>query len=416
MANVSPIRTEEDYEAALARVSELMDALSCPDGQIEDENHPDRVELDVLVDLVELYESRHYPIGLPSPIAAIEFHMDQTGMTPRDLVPFIGSRAKVSEVLSGKRAITMSMARALHQHLGISADILLQEPGAAFDFTFDDIEPNRFPLKAMAKCGWIPDLPDLADRAEELIRGLIERAGGREVAVTPLYHKNDHRRINAKTDEYALSAWCWQVMATANDHPLAVAYKPGTVTQDFLRQIAQLSPFEDGPKRAKGFLAKRGIALEVVPHLPRTHLDGAALRLAGGRPVIGLTLRYDRIDNFWFCLLHELAHVGLHMDSDGEAAFVDDHTLRDVEDSGQNPKEAQADQWAEEALVPEAAWDESVVRESPTGMAVINIAHEIGVHPAIVAGRVRHERGNYRLLSQFVGTGQVRRQFAVQES
>jgi HTH-type transcriptional regulator/antitoxin HigA len=205
-------------------------------------------------------------------------------------------------------------------------------------------------------------------------------------------------------------------MATANDHPLAVAYKPGTVTQDFLRQIAQLSPFEDGPKRAKGFLAKRGIALEVVPHLPRTHLDGAALRLAGGRPVIGLTLRYDRIDNFWFCLLHELAHVGLHMDSDGEAAFVDDHTLRDVEDSGQNPKEAQADQWAEEALVPEAAWDESVVRESPTGMAVINIAHEIGVHPAIVAGRVRHERGNYRLLSQFVGTGQVRRQFAVQES
>ncbi len=107
MANVSPIRTEEDYEAALARVSELMDALSCPDGQIEDENHPDRVELDVLVDLVELYESRHYPIGLPSPIAAIEFHMDQTGMTPRDLVPFIGSRAKVSEVLSGKRAITI---------------------------------------------------------------------------------------------------------------------------------------------------------------------------------------------------------------------------------------------------------------------------------------------------------------------
>ncbi len=146
MANVSPIRTEEDYEAALARISELMDTLSGPDGQIEDENHPDRVELDVLADLVELYESRHYPIGLPSPIAAIEFHMDQTGMTPRDLVPVVGSRAKVSEVLSGKRAITMSMARALHQHLGISTDVLLQQSGAAFDSTFDDLNPRRFPL------------------------------------------------------------------------------------------------------------------------------------------------------------------------------------------------------------------------------------------------------------------------------
>jgi HTH-type transcriptional regulator/antitoxin HigA len=332
--------------------------------------------------------------------------MDQTGMTPRDLVPFIGSRAKVSEVLSGKRAITMSMARALHQHLGISADILLQEPGAAFDFTFDDIEPNRFPLKAMAKCGWIPDLPDLADRAEELIRGLIERAGGREVAVTPLYHKNDHRRINAKTDEYALSAWCWQVMATANDHPLAVAYKPGTVTQDFLRQIAQLSPFEDGPKRAKGFLAKRGIALEVVPHLPRTHLDGAALRLGSGSPVIGLTLRYDRIDNFWFSLMHELAHVGLHLDNGEDESFIDDLSLNVTD-----PLEKEADRHARDALIPAEIWESTPVRERATVLAVYDLAQELGVHPAVIAGRVRHEKGNYRLLSQLVGSGKVRRQF-----
>ena len=416
MANVSPVRTEEDYEAALARISELMDALSGPDGQIEDENHPDRVELDVLADLVELYESRHYPIGLPSPIAAIEFHMDQTGMTPRDLVPVVGSRAKVSEVLSGKRAITMSMARALHQHLGISADVLLQQSGAAFDSTFDDLNPRRFPLKAMAKRGWVPNAPDRTDNAEELITGLIERAGGREVAVDPLCRKNPYRRINAKTDEYALKAWCWQVMATANDHPMAVAYKPGTVTRDFLRQVARLSPLEDGPRRAKDFLASRGIAFEVVPHLPRTHLDGAALRLATDRPVIGLTLRYDRIDDFWFCLLHELAHVGLHLDGD-EAAFFDDHSLRNVENGGQqDPKEVQADESAEEALIPEAAWKGSIVRGSPTGMAVISLAHEIGVHPAIVAGRVRHDSGNHRRLSQFVGTGQVRRQFEVWES
>ena len=103
MADIRPIRTEEDYEAALARIAELMDALSPPEGQIEDEADPRRVELDVLSDLVEQYEDRHYPIDFPGPVAAIEFQMDQMGMTPRDLIPFIGTRAKVSEVLSGKR-------------------------------------------------------------------------------------------------------------------------------------------------------------------------------------------------------------------------------------------------------------------------------------------------------------------------
>ena len=123
--------------------------------------------------------------------------------------------------------------------------------------------------------------------------------------------------------------------------------------------------------------------------------------------MIGLTLRYDRIDNFWFCLLHELAHVGRHMDADGDAAFVDDLTLRDVEGSREDPTEIQADEWAEEALIPRAIWETSAVRQQPTPMAIINLANALQVHPAIVAGRVRHEQRNYRLLSQFVGTGKV---------
>ena len=87
---------------------------------------PEGRELDVLADMVDLYESRHEPMGWPDPVAAIEFRMEQAGLDPRDLIPFIGSRAKVSEVLSGKRAITMPMARALHEHLGTPADVLLR--------------------------------------------------------------------------------------------------------------------------------------------------------------------------------------------------------------------------------------------------------------------------------------------------
>ena len=182
------------------------------------------------------------------------------------------------------------------------------------------------------------------------------------------------------------------------------------MTPELLKAVAQSSRLEEGPRLAVKLLAQYGIAVEVVPHLPRTHLDGAALRLGDGRPVIGLTLRYDRIDNFWYCLMHELAHVRLHLDADKDDIFVHDHSLRGREVSHDNSKESEADTCAEEALIPEAAWDASEVSRNPSGMAVMALALDLGIHPAIVAGRVRYERGNYRLLSQFVGSGQVRRQ------
>lgn len=405
MGMIKPIRIEADYEAALARIDALMDAeAGTPEGE----------ELDVLTDLVEHYEAKHVPMGYPSAVAAIEFRLEQAGLTQRDLVPFIGSRAKVSEVLSGKRQITMPMARALHEHLGIPAEVLLQEPGASLADPLARIEWNRFPVKAMAKLGWIPKVKNLESRAEELIGDLIRRAGGLAVACAALHRrKNDYARANAKMDPYALKAWCWKVLADANEARPPVSYKLGTITLDFLGQLARLSWSNEGPRLAKEFLAKHGISLVVVRHLPRTYLDGAALKLGDGTPVVGLTLRYDRVDSFWFCLLHELAHLGRHMDSDGDVAFVDDLTLREVEGGRRDSKEAQADQWAEEALVPLAIWETSEARGNPTPMAVVNLSKALQVHPAIVAGKIRHEQKNYRLLSHFVGTGEVRRQFGL---
>ena len=399
---IKPIRTEEDHKRALARIDEIFDA---------EEGTPESDELDVLVDLVSYYESQNVDIGFPDPISAIEFRMDQAGLSQRDLVPFIGSPAKVSEVLSGKRDLTMSMARALHEHLGIPADVLLQKRGAEFDVALDEIEPRRFPLKEMAKRGWIPQIRDLIDHAEELLRGLIDQAGGPRVATLPLYRKNGHRRINAKTDPYALRAWCWRVLALANQNPIQTSYRPGTVSEQFMREVAQLSVYEDGPRRAQAHLREHGIALVIERHLPRTHLDGAALCFRAGRPVIGLTLRYDRIDNFWFSLMHELAHVGRHLDCDENELFIDDLSL-----TGGDRLEEEADRAARDALIPPRIWESNPLRDRATVLAVFDLAREVGVHPAVIAGRVRHERGNYRLLSQLVGSGKVRRQFAPGES
>ena len=96
METIETIRNEAEYETALARISDLMDALSGSQGQIAEEHHPDRVELETLVSQVECYENKHYPIDPPSPSATIEFQIDQTGTTPSDLTPLTDKHEKVS--------------------------------------------------------------------------------------------------------------------------------------------------------------------------------------------------------------------------------------------------------------------------------------------------------------------------------
>lgn len=403
MSHIKPIRSERDHVAAMARIERLMDA---------EPGTPEADELDLLADLVEHYEIKHFPIPKPTPLEAIRFRMEQGGLTPRDLVPIFGSRAKVSEVLSGKRPLTMATARALHEHFGIPAEVLLQAPQSMEAAAGEPVDYKRYPLKEMAKRGWVRDISRLDEQANVLLDDLITRTGCDRAAVVSLYRKNDHARANAKTDPFALEAWCWQVLATANANVPRAEWKEGTVTQEFLREVAQLSWSSEGPRLAKEFLEQHGISLVILEHLPRTYLDGAALRLADGRPVIALTLRYDRIDHFWFSLMHELAHVGRHLGSAECHGFVDDLSLRDSESTGADPREREADEWAEEALIPRAVWEFSPVRENPTPAAIEELARSLRIHPAIVAGRVRHEQRNYKLLSHYVGKDEVRRQFA----
>jgi HTH-type transcriptional regulator / antitoxin HigA len=112
-----PIRTETDYQEALREVEALFDAAP---------NTPECDRLDVLSTLVEVYEKREFPIALPDPIEAIQYYMEARGWTRRDLEPCIGSRARVSEVLSRKRSLTLEMVRKLNQQLGIPAEVLIQ--------------------------------------------------------------------------------------------------------------------------------------------------------------------------------------------------------------------------------------------------------------------------------------------------
>ncbi len=114
---IKPIKTEADYEAALEEVERLFGAKP---------NTPEADRLEVFTTLIEAYEERHYSIPLPDPIEAILYHMESRGLSRRDLEPFIGSRARVSEVLNRRRSLTMEMIRSLNTGLGIPAEVLIQ--------------------------------------------------------------------------------------------------------------------------------------------------------------------------------------------------------------------------------------------------------------------------------------------------
>ncbi len=116
---IKPVKTKDDYRAALKEIEKLMSAQpGTPDGDL----------FDVLVTLVEAYESKNYPLDLPDPVEAIKFIMEQKGLTVKDLEPMIGRSNRVYEILSHKRPLTLKMIRRLHKGLGIPAECLIKQP------------------------------------------------------------------------------------------------------------------------------------------------------------------------------------------------------------------------------------------------------------------------------------------------
>ena len=131
---IKVIRTEADYEAALEQLESLLAA---------DPAARDADLIEVLSVLIERYEEENFPVEMPDPIEAIKFRMDQKGLKQKDLVPFMGSKGIVSEVLNHRRKLSQNMIRALHKGLGIPYKILMQDPEAAFqeqEFFIDDFQ------------------------------------------------------------------------------------------------------------------------------------------------------------------------------------------------------------------------------------------------------------------------------------
>jgi HTH-type transcriptional regulator/antitoxin HigA len=384
------LKTEGDYVAAVARLSELMDADPELGSSAED-------ELELLALVIRAYEESRFPPSPPNPIDAILFRMDQQGLGQKDLTPYIGSLSKVSEVLSRKRPLSLAMIRRLHVGLGIPAEILI---GETFDLSAEpNVDYTKFPLLEMQERGLFDDVrrsaQQLKEYAEELINTFFRGMpglGGRPVLLRATLHQNGARAM----DENALLVWQACVLRKARARDLKGKYEQGTITQQWLRDLVRLSSFEKGPLLAQEYLSNYGIALVFEKHFDKTYLDGAAM-LDGETPIVGLTLRHDRLDNFWFALLHELIHIQRHVTP--EAPCIADNLDDKTRSSDQ---EQEADFEASEALIPEVAWNAAAVRTTYAVEDAVSLARQLQVHPAIVAGRVRKETKNWRLLSNLI--------------
>ncbi len=395
---IRPVNSEQAYDEAIERVEMLWGAES---------GTPEGDELDVLLTLVRVYEKENHPVPPPTPIEAISFIMDQKGMKQADLVPYFGSRSRVSEVLRGKRTLSLSMIRSLNTHLNIPAEILIQE-GMDLPRDGEGVNWDSFPVAEIVNRGWVTGY-DPRTQAEEIMRELASRA----CADSCFTEQNQAclrqgARPNEKDDPYSINAWILGVLAHAEQIETEVKFNPEIIDDSFIIRVIYLSVLKDGPLRAKEYLQNKGIKLVTVPHFKQTYLDGAALINKKGEPLIALSLRYDRLDNFWFTLAHELAHLAMgHVHRAEGQCILDNLDLREPQDQ----IESEADALAIRSLIPRELWEIHPARNTGKLTDAIDLALKADIHLSIVAGRIRYENSNYGILSSHVGKGMVRKLF-----
>lgn len=393
------IKSEADYETALAHLETLMDAEP---GTSQEE------ELELFAVLIENYERENFPIGLPDPIEAIKFRMDQQGLTRKDLEQYIGSPSKVSEVLNHKRPLSLGMIRALHQGLDIPAEVLLQEEGT--ELTEPEYELQKYPFTEMFNEGYFNFFNGTLQEAKEFKEELLTRLFSAFQGLT--FEKTYCRASsNEKVDEFALEAWQARVLAIANEQDLP-PYTPDLLTEESIEYLVRLSAFDEGPLLAREFLQKRGVPLIILKHLSHTYLDGACFKSPSGRPIVGMTLRHDRMDNFWFTLIHELGHLFLHLEKDN-FAFFDETETKNGRSKPCDPMEEEADDFASKHLLPEDLWQRwrTRVGKMISKDEIRLFAKYMCISPSIVAGRLRWETGDYEKYFAMLGNKTVKRLF-----
>ncbi len=187
-----------------------------------------------------------------------------------------------------------------------------------------------------------------------------------------------------------------------------VSYFNG-LTNGALKELSELSLDARNLSVVSSHLLRHGIILIYLPQTSGMRTDGVLFRLSSGNPVIGMSLRYNRYDYYWFTLMHELSHVALHFNGMNSPHFDC------LEDTDKALMELEADKLAKDTLISRNDWRTASARKSFTEQELLSCAQNLSIHPAILAGMIRYDTGNYKIFSSTVQAIDIRKALLTDE-
>ena len=341
--------------------------------------------------------------------------LKERGWTQRTLAVVLEKdETTINKIVAGKGAVTTETALALEDVFGVDAERFL-ELQRKYDLAIARIsaKPNReratraalfgdLPIAAMVKRGWIraDDPQDL----EAVSRGLVRFFGVStldEIEILP--HAARKTEVNSDPTPAQL-AWLYRVKAIAEEQ-LVSKFSTSSLEQAISR-LHSLTIAPEEARKVPRILAEAGIRFVIVEPLPSAKIDGVCFWLHDSAPVIGLSMRHDRIDNFWFVLRHELEHVRLGHGRNNKKMMLD--TELEGEQTGSNVAEEElaANLAAQEFCVPKSKMDAFIARKAPffSERDLIGFSKLMKVHPGIVAGQLQHRTGRYDRFRQHIAT------------
>ena len=327
------------------------------------------------------------------------------GWSQKDLARKLGLREQAIQRYESERYRAISLAGYIRVARALSLDLSanfnsLRGKEWMPSFEVSPTEAQKVLKHARAQ-GWLQgDNASDDNGISQLVKYVAEHV---EMHGTPSLLRTG-LNVEDHSEDWSLLSWKAQITRRAKviiDRE-KLKYRPLDVS--WLKDLVRLSSLEDGPTQAVQLLKQHGIVLVAERNIPGMNVDGAAF-LVDQIPVIGLTLLRDSIDNFWFTLMHEVAHVILHYRTGLAAGFFDD-----IESAEIDELEEEANRFASNMLIPEELWSRSPARIAKTADPIERFAEQLGISSAIVFGRIRLERKNYALFTDKIGRNKVRKQ------
>lgn len=334
--------------------------------------------------------SKRIPAEVFSPGEFIREELDARGWTQEDLAQIMERPLRlVNELVNAKKQITPDTARGLAEAFGTDALYWLSLDGA---YRLSHLTPasdsvgrrarlyEKFPVREMVKRGWI----QRSDNLDVLEHRVLQHHNIRSVTDRPAFA---HAAKATQYDERTATQWAWLFRAKQLAEAVRVSSYSERKLSDAVAKLRTLLVAPQEIRQVPSILADAGVRFVIVEFLPGSKIDGAAFWLNDASPVIALSLRFDRVNNFWFVLRHEIEHIlkrdGLVVDSD-------------INEKNNNialpPEEVNANIVASEFCVPKAELDSFITRVRPlySEQRILLFAKRVGVHPGLVVGQLQY--------------------------